>query len=181
LDIETTGINPRKDEILEFGYVITDLKLNTIDRHKWLVWGPKHEAAAKGAIPFVQQMHTKNGLWSEAEKKGIWFEDVMSEFAELMVPHGIDKTDPLCGSSVQMDRDFLTVRAPKMMGSMFSYRNIDVSSIKETVERFRPALAQARDATLISRKNHRVFDCLNDTIEEYRFYLLHMGLLGGGR
>lgn len=181
VDIETTGLNYKSDQIMEVGIIITNMSLEPIFEHSLPIWGDLQEDAWSKAVPFVKDMHTGNGLLDDCLSMGAEIEEFASELGALLDPEWVDNTDPMCGSSVGFDRIFLTREIPKTIRALFSYRNIDVSSFKETVERFRPALAEARDATVVPRKKHRVIPDLLDTIDEYRFYLKHMGLMGGRR
>ncbi len=60
----------------------------------------------------------------------------MIEFLQQHVPEG---KSPMCGNSICQDRRFLARHMPKLE-AYFHYRNLDVSTIKELVRRWRPEL-----------------------------------------
>lgn len=176
-DIETTGLNVSKEVILELGLVVTDLDLKIDGSMSWLLYMPSFEAQIANMIPFVTEMHNNSGLIEECRTKGLYPEDVQIEARDFISwwEIGSDKTDPLCGSSVHFDRSFIDRRLPKLLSGM-SYREINVSSFKETVERRKPEWAAERDHLIQPKKAHRVLPDIDDTLEEYGFYLKKMGL-----
>lgn len=176
-DIETTGLEVGEQVILEVGFVLTDSEFNTLDAQSWMLWDDDLYPAKVEAMPeFVRDMHTKNGLLEEAERRGVAPDDFVVEFTELVDDWKINGDDPLCGSSVQFDRAHLTFLADKPMG-LFSYRNIDVSSFKETFRKRRPSILEELETTVSYQKLHRVLPDIDDTIGEYKFYLQKLGLL----
>jgi oligoribonuclease len=52
----------------------------------------------------------------------------------------------------------------------FSYRNIDISTIKEVCRRLNPDLYKRLDEVTVKQEKHRALDDLYDTIEEFAFY-----------
>lgn len=62
-DIETTGLDPKKDHLLEVAIVLTDLDLLTIAQRVWLVEPPSLDIMA--VDPFVRNLHSENGLFRD--------------------------------------------------------------------------------------------------------------------
>lgn len=175
-DIETTGLAVKDEVVLEVGFAITNLDLEIIDERHWLVWDPEYYGrVVETMIPFVAEMHTKNGLLDDARKHGLDPRFVAYEMVEMVQEWGINSDDPLCGSSVGFDRDHLKQLAPSAMAA-FSYRNGDVSSFKEMVRRYKPAAYNRMQIEIIPRKEHRTQPDIIDTLEEFRFYATVLGL-----
>lgn len=174
-DIETTGLEVGTEVLLEVGFVLTDLNLNILDEVHWVLWDDAHQIAVDRMPEFVREMHTKNGLLAEAKESGIPCSQFTGELFALMRAWGINSDDPLCGSTVQFDRAHLTHLDPESMDK-FSYRNIDVSSFKETVRRYKPAAYNRMQVEIIPRKKHRTKPDLRDTLEEFNFYTTVLGL-----
>ena len=61
----------------------------------------------------------------------------MLEFLQQYVPPG---TSPMCGNSICQDRRFLARSMPRLE-AYFHYRNLDVSTLKELVKRWKPEIA----------------------------------------
>ena len=71
----------------------------------------------------------------------------------------------MCGNTIAQDRAFLKKYMPKLE-SVFHYRNLDVSTIKELVKRWRPDLSEK----FIKKNTHRALEDIEESIEELRFY-----------
>ena len=65
IDLETTGLNPYKDSILEVVCALAnfDDPFNIEVVHRSVVW--YHPDIVKNLDPFIVNMHTKNGLFKE--------------------------------------------------------------------------------------------------------------------
>jgi oligoribonuclease len=170
LDIETTGLNADKEVILEIGFKVTDLEFKTLDQHQVLIWDKGYNFAHDNAPKFVQNMHTESDLWTHAKDWGVSLEK-----AEHDIMHFLEKqcklgqgADPLCGSSVHFDRNFLAAYMPKV-NDYFHYRNIDVSTFKEVAARYAPTL-ESMLTYPSPTKAHRVMPDIDDSIAEFKFY-----------
>jgi oligoribonuclease len=64
IDLETTGLNPEKDDILEIAVILTDRNLKTISKYHTLVAG----ADLDKLDPVVKAMHIKSGLAEDLER-----------------------------------------------------------------------------------------------------------------
>lgn len=171
LDIETFGLNQYSDPILEIGFKITDVRLEMIDDFQIVLWETdRYDKALMKCDPYVREMHTKSGLLEECQDGGYTMHEGFGEAADFLKGHGVSVSDAICGSSVGFDRSFLEEWSPEI-AQLFSYRNVDVSTLKETCARINPGLFAKLDEATDQRKLHRVLPDLDDTIGEYRFYL----------
>ncbi len=179
VDLETSGLdaNVPSEAIFSSGIKVTDLDLNTVAEQEWLIWGGWEQNCWGNAVDFVRDMHAKTGLIERCKVEGLPRPEV-----ELAMHGFLDQFDlnprktPLCGSSVQFDRNFMAHWMPTFLFSNFSYRNIDVSSFKEAFEHKRPDLIPLRDkAYLHEDKVHSVLADLDDTVAEFGFYYNLMG------
>lgn len=177
IDMETTGLNENIDVPLEVGLVLTDEDFEVIDTVSWVVYEPWYEEVPFAQMgDFVAKMHAENGLIEDCRKSGSTVSEVHYQLVEFVKEHGFTRADPLCGSSVGFDRRFAERYFPAFT-QIFSYRNIDSSTLKEIVERRRPDIALKRDQNLVPLKLHRVIPDLADTVAEYFFYLQEFGLV----
>lgn len=181
VDLETTGLKPRVDAILELGVMLTDKWGELINYESWLVGSnsPLYQTAIERAKrdSVVGPMHQASGLWEEwkyaladVEIQMIpgQVEDMVLDFLdENGVEHG---KLPMCGSSVHFDRTFLEHHMPKLE-SNFSYRNIDVSTMRELAKDFNPRLAEVPEKRKPQVIEHRALGDLAVTLELYRHYV----------
>lgn len=173
IDMETTGLDPRAGVPLELGFIITDVELNEIDRAAWTIFEDQWDDQGKYEEPlvdkFVLDMHDKSGLWGELPEHGSSVLYVQQQAHKWLVDHLVGQDDPMCGSSVQFDRQWAEHWFPDVF-SQFSYRNIDISTLKELMRRLSPDLYPLIDTNASKRGIHRVLPDLEDTISEFKFY-----------
>lgn len=164
MDLEMTGLDPDRDTILEIATIVTDGEL------KVLAEGPVfaiHHSKAEldGMDPWCVEHHGSSGLTkrciesmttlAEAEKATL-------SFARQWCP---ERTVPLCGNSIHQDRRFL-VRYMPLLNDFLHYRMVDVSSVKELVQRWYPA--EFRHFT--KKKSHLALDDVRESIQELAEY-----------
>ena len=167
VDMEMTGLNPDADRIIEVALVITDSQLNTIAEGPVLVVHQPDEVL-NGMDKWNQSTHSKSGLigkvkasrYSEAE-----VEAQLIEFLKLHVPPG---ASPMCGNSICQDRRFM-VRTMPQLEAYFHYRNLDVSTLKELVKRWKPEIANG----LTKESKHEALADIYDSINELKYYRQH--------
>jgi oligoribonuclease len=71
----------------------------------------------------------------------------------------------MCGNSIGQDRRFL-VRYMPDLAAFFHYRNLDVSTLKELVRRWRPDL----EGGFNKKGSHLAMDDVHDSIAELAYY-----------
>lgn len=179
VDVETFGLDPEKDMLIEVGIKVTDIDLNVITEGHWLIWGPYHKQrlsrlridAENGNenAQFVWTMHTNNGLFREAAEYGLPAHQVEDEIVSWMKRNEVTGF-PMCGSSVDFDRKFLLEWMPEVV-DQFHYRVIDNSTVKELCRRYNPELfKKVPEAKYVAPEWHRTKLCLEDTLTEFKFY-----------
>jgi oligoribonuclease len=71
----------------------------------------------------------------------------------------------MCGNSIGQDRRFLVRYMPEL-ADYFHYRNLDVSTLKELVRRWKPELINGFN----KKGSHLAMDDVYDSIEELAYY-----------
>lgn len=167
-DVETTGLDPWFDLLLEVALVVTDDQLNEVSHITRVVQSRRLDK--QKVDPFVLEMHTINGLWKDVETAE-FIETVENELSGFISQHvALDQKIILAGSTVGFDRSFLKEHMPSV-SSRLLYRSIDVSSIKELCIRWRPDVYDAWKRTNDgSVKPHRALPDVRQSIAELRFY-----------
>lgn len=176
IDTETFGLNEETDPILEVGFKVYDLDFNELGNFERLIWMEHYKARylkEQAEKTFVYDMHAKSGLWDDIfnipDSLDISPLTVERQAIEWLKKAGVTKDDPMVGSSVQFDRLMFRSQMPGIE-SMFSYRNIDISTLKELCRRLNPNVYKHLD-TVPAKKNHRVLDDIDDTVDELKFYI----------
>ncbi len=172
LDLETTGLDPLKDQILEVGAVITDGFLNEVARTEFVLKASPELLAAMP--PVVITMHTESGLTAKCLASPLEIPEVDCALAAWAVRNGITKASFLAGNSVgDFDRHFMRRLMPTTNGTI-SHRSINVSTFKALFSIWCPAEAAPQ---LERTKAHRsILDC-EHAIKELKYWLAEAGSL----
>mgnify|MGYP001765985468 FL=1 len=173
IDLEMTGLDPDADSILEIATLVTDSELNI------LAEGPEFAVAhplsrLEAMDEWNRTTHTKTGLWQRVLESRVGIDEAEAEtlrFLEAWVPKG---KSPICGNSICQDRRFL-VRCMPALEDYFHYRNLDVSTLKELVRRWNPALLDG----FRKEGTHTALSDIRESVAELRYYRQFMGRLGG--
>jgi oligoribonuclease len=165
IDCEMTGLDLRRDALIEIAVLVSDGELNIIDEGVDVVIKPP-DGALSQMSKVVHDMHTSSGLLdvlpdgvtlAEAEKQVL-------QYVRKHVPEA--KKAPLCGNSIATDRSFLARDMPAL-DEHLHYRMVDVSSIKELARRWYP---RAYFASPDKQGGHRALADITESIRELRYY-----------
>ncbi len=165
IDCEMTGLDLKKDALVEVAALVTDSDLNVLGEGVDIVIKPPQEALDQ-MIEFVRDMHTSSGLLEELEG-GVTLreaEEQVLAYVREQCPEGA--RPPLAGNSVGTDRAFLARDMPEL-DLFLHYRIVDVSSIKELARRWYPRAYYNAPA---KGGNHRALADIQESIEELRYY-----------
>ena len=161
-----TGLEPSKDVIVEIATLVTDDELEIVAEGPDLVVHAD-EATLAAMDPFVVEMHTRSGLLEAIRSSTISLEQAGAEtlaFIKQHVPQ--ERSVPLCGNSIGTDRRFLAAYLPEIE-EYLHYRSVDVSSVKELIKRWNPAILTDAPS---KHETHRALDDIRESIDELRFY-----------
>ena len=167
IDMEMTGLNPDSDRIIEVALIVTDAQLNTVAEAPVLVVH-QSDAILGGMDAWNKSTHGRSGLIDKIKASTLseaQAEEQMLAFVAQYVP---TRTSPMCGNSICQDRRFLARWMPKLE-AWFHYRNLDVSTLKELVKRWKPELAKG----LTKHGKHEALADIQESIEELKYYREH--------
>ena len=167
LDMEMTGLEPDNDKIIELAVVITNSQLETIaEGPVWVVH--QSDEVLDGMDAWNKGTHGRSGLIDKVKASTLSEADVAAQCLEFLMLHVPARTSPMCGNSICQDRRFMARHMPKLE-EYFHYRNLDVSTLKELVRRWKPELAKG----LTKHGKHEALADIYESIEELKYYREH--------
>ncbi|PJD93761.1 MAG: oligoribonuclease [Legionella sp.] len=167
IDLEMTGLDPKKDRIIELATVVTDSNLTI------LAEGPvfaihQSDERLNGMDAWNTRQHNQSGL-VERVKASIIDEATAEQQTIHFLSQWLDAgKSPICGNSVCQDKRFLCEYMPNL-SDFFHYRQLDVSTLKELMMRWQPQLASG----IQKQSKHLALDDIKDSIAELRYYRQH--------
>jgi oligoribonuclease len=166
MDLEMTGLDPSRHVIVEIATLVTDDDLNLVAEGPDLVVHQPPEALAE-MDDVVVRMHTRSGLLPAIESSTITLEEAGAATLAFLREHiEAPGSVPLCGNSIGTDRRFLSVHLPDVE-NFLHYRSVDVSTLKELIKRWNPALL---DAAPRKAEGHRALDDIRESLKELAYY-----------
>jgi len=173
IDLEMTGLDPLRDQILELAIIVTDAQLEALATAPVIaIHHP--EAVLLGMDEWNTRTHSQSGLWQRVLDSDVDYATAEKRLLEFLRPLVPEATSPMCGNSICQDRRFLARLMPRLEAH-FHYRNLDVSTIKELARRWAPRLCSG----LHKETRHEALADIRDSIDELRYYRRYMGELGG--
>jgi len=164
LDLETTGLDDRTRTILEIATIVTDKDLTVIEEGPNLVVHQPEDVLA-GMDPWCVEQHGSSGLTEASRQSAVSMEQAEAATLAFVRKHCLRGRAPLCGNSIGFDRRFILHHMPRL-NAYLNYRNVDVTTLKELVERWHPGAIQK----LEKESTHRALDDIRASIEELKRY-----------
>ena len=162
--MEMTGLDPDRDRIIEVAIVVTDSQLNTVAESPVLVVH-QTDSVLEGMDDWNKSTHARSGLIAKVKASTLAEAEVEQQYLDFLAQHLPSKTSPICGNSICQDRRFLARHMPRLE-AYFHYRNLDVSTLKELVKRWKPELANG----FSKDSKHEALADIYDSIVEMKYY-----------
>ncbi|HEX5091744.1 MAG TPA: oligoribonuclease [Burkholderiales bacterium] len=164
IDMEMTGLVPDSDRIIEIALLVTNAQLETVAEGPVLVVHQPDEVL-DAMDSWNKGVHGKSGLIDKVKASALDEATIEARMLAFLAEHVPSGASPMCGNSICQDRRFLARWMPKLE-SWFHYRNLDVSTLKELVRRWKPELAKG----LKKEGKHEALADILDSIEELKYY-----------
>ncbi|HWM43018.1 MAG TPA: oligoribonuclease [Burkholderiales bacterium] len=163
IDMEMTGLQPDSDRVIEIAMLVTDPQLSVIATGPVLVVHQPQEVL-DAMDSWNRSTHAKTGLIERVRASSLSEAQAEGQALEFLAAHVPPNTSPMCGNSICQDRRFLARWMPRLEAH-FHYRNLDVSTLKELVRRWKPELKG-----FSKEGKHEALADILESIEELKFY-----------
>jgi oligoribonuclease len=168
IDCEMTGLDLRRDALIEIAVIVTDADLQPLDDGCGVIINAPDDVL-DAMVPFVREMHESSGLTEAVRASTITLDQAETAVLDYVKSHVPEpRTAPLCGNSIATDRGFIARDMPAL-DEHLHYRMIDVSSIKELTKRWYPRVYQQQPEKGLA---HRALDDIRESIRELEYYRL---------
>ena len=164
IDLEMTGLEPQRDQIIEIATVVTNNNLEI------LAQGPviaiNQPILVMNAMDeWNTQHHGDSGLSERVAASQYSVRDAEIETLNFLRQHVKQGKSPMCGNSICQDRRFMARLMPELE-AFFHYRNLDVSTLKELVSRWKPEAMEG----FVKKAAHLALDDVLESIDELKHY-----------
>jgi len=165
VDLEMTGLDESKEEIMEVAAIITDGDLAVVEK------GPNMVLQVPSAVldnmgEWCAKQHGKTGLTAKCRESKVSLKDAEKALMAFLERHCTQGSGILSGNSIGTDKRFLAKYMPAFTDYLH-YRIVDVSTVKELCRRWYPEEFKAAP-----KKNldHRALEDIEDSIAELQYY-----------
>ena len=156
VNLEMTGLNIEKDQIMEMACLITDGQLNIIaDAPNLVIHTSDQVLNSMGE--WCQINHGKSGLTEECRNSRISLNEAEEIMVDFVQKHTLKGQSPLAGNSVYYDKMFLQKYMPTF-ANWLHYQIIDVTSVTQLCLMWYP-----------ETKFPESSDNINDSVELLKF------------
>jgi oligoribonuclease len=164
IDLEMTGLDPENDRILEIATVVTDKDLRVLAEGPVVVIHQPDKILA-GMDEWNTVQHGDSGLITRVRESTDNEAEAQARTLLFLNRYTEPGKSPMCGNSICQDRRFLARYMPRLE-RFFHYRNLDVSSLKELVMRWAPALEKG----FSKEARHLALADIHESIKELEYY-----------
>ena len=165
VDLEMTGLNPRKDLILEIAAVITDFNFKILASYEARVKHNKNKLVKlfKANLWYSDQFSKNRDDFLNIPDNAKNSKDIEIELVKFIKHNFGSELAILAGNSIHCDRGFIKQYWPKL-DTQLHYRMLDVSSWKIVMN-------TKFNLEFEKQSTHRAFDDIQASIAELQFYL----------
>jgi len=164
IDLEMTGLDTSNDLIIEIATIVTDKDLNILAKGPMIAIHQTDEVMM-GMDDWNTKQHGGSGLTDRVRNSTYTEAQAEAETIAFLAQYVDKGKSPMAGNSICQDRRFMARCMPELE-DYFHYRNLDVSTLKELANRWKPGVA----AGFKKKGSHLAMDDIIDSIEELRFY-----------
>lgn len=172
-DAETTGLDKKKDFVLEVGTILTNTDLEPISGYQSAIRLTPDMVQRIKLDQFIQDTHLENGLLKECKHSDTTLRDAeLAIINDVLEPAGATKGSVLlAGSGVaRFDADFIERLMPELF-SWLAYFTLDVGVLRRAAHLAAPGadiFPNVEASYKEGQKRHRAYDDVLAHLEEAR-------------
>ena len=168
IDLEMTGLDTQKDEILEVALIVTTSTLDIVAKSpSWVL--ACDEKVLASMDKWNTATHARSGLLEEVRQSDLSYGSCERQALQFAKQHVGHKASPMCGNTICQDRRFLARLMPDLH-EHFHYRNLDVTSFKIACQRWLRDGFEEEEEVAKPESDHRALHDIEQSIEEMRLY-----------
>ncbi|XP_043252406.1 oligoribonuclease-like [Colletes gigas] len=170
IDMEMTGLDLETCHILEIACLITNKDLKIISKDLNIVIHQPNEIL-ENMNDWCVQNHEKTGLITESRLSKTTVQDAEQIVLKYLQSYIEEGTSPLAGSSVYMDRIFLSKYMPSV-NNYLNYKIIDTTTLRELILMWNLNVPELKKMHC-----HRALSDIKESIkqlEHYKKYLFNL-------
>jgi|TARA_B100000767_G_C19645929_1_gene484596 oligoribonuclease len=164
IDLEMTGLDTQRDNIIEIASIVTDYDLSVVAEGPVIAIHQSQEIMS-AMDHWNTKHHGNSGLIEKVLNSSITMQEAEQETLDFLSKYVAAGASPLCGNGICQDRRFLA-RQMCDLEKFFHYRNLDVSTIKILAQIWKPGVAK----NINKQSKHRALDDIKDSINELSYY-----------
>jgi oligoribonuclease len=157
-------LQPDADRIIEMAVLVTNSQLELVAAGPVLVLH-QPDAVLDAMDAWNKGTHAKSGLIERVRASTLTEAQAEAQLLAFLTQHVPANVSPMCGNSICQDRRFLARWMPRLEG-YFHYRNLDVSTLKELVRRWKPEAGKG----FSKEGKHEALADILESIEELKYY-----------
>lgn len=167
-DLETTGTDEQRDDIVEIGCILTDLTGRALSSYESVIRPTDGGYARLMENPVVREMHLKNDLLYECVSAGarrvFHIEDEILDWLTNNTDSAKQHVVGAGSGVAHFDRRFIRSRMPQL-DRRLAYYSFDVGVLRRACR-----YAGREDLILPDGKNHRAFTDAAHHLDEWHHY-----------
>ncbi len=166
IDCEMTGLDLRRDALIEVAVVVTDGELTPVDDGLDVIIHVEDDVLDT-MVPFVQDMHAASGLTEAVRASTLTLGEAEKPVLDHIRASSPSRTPPRCAATPSPPTAASSPGTCPAVDEYLHYRMIDVSSIKELARRWFPRVYYAQPPKGLA---HRALADIRESIEELAYY-----------